>query len=371
MVDRFVYSLLIVSAFFFRHEGTMAQVIENYNSGLQVQEEKNWFVSPSVAKVEVDLNQFPLLDMAIILPGNSSLFVDGKLWFFTKSDTSFAIATHELKKLFPSSQPSREFLIYSPEIRTADISLTRGIYADELSDTLEPEGRTFSVSRDSNEAEDFFLLAVIILFSLIALFKIIYPLVINFIIWPMFAFSTEDFFESNSLTRFFSEEILFFLLIFNMLLMLLIMISAYFLERVGLESIWSGDLNQLFFIWLLGTGVLLFLSLLRFLWLKITAIVFGINKFEFTHFFYMLRIALLIMLVICTVIFISLLNGVLEMEKLIGFLWMGFFMVYTLGIFLLYFTMTKKVSFKFYHLFSYLCTAELVPFLVFSKLLMG
>src|SRR5690606_36725421 len=97
------------------------------------------------------------------------------------------------------------------------------------------------------------------------------------------------FFESNSLSRFFSAEILFLLLIFNMLLMLLIMVSAHLLKRVGLESIWSGDINHMFFVWLLGTGVLLFLSLLRFLWLKITAIVFGINKFEFTHFFYMLR----------------------------------------------------------------------------------
>jgi hypothetical protein len=357
--------------FFFRLEEAQAQVIENYNSMLQVQEEKNWFFPPSVAKVEVNLNQFPILDMAIALPANSSLFVDGKLWFFTQADTSFVIATQELINTFPSPQASREFLIYNPEIRTTDISLTRGIYPGEVSDTLEPEGQALSVSRVSNETEDFFLLAVLILFSLIALFKIIYPLVITFIIRPVFAFSSEDFFESHSLTRFFSVEILYFLLIFNMLLMLLIIISAYYLERIGLESIWSGDLNHMFFIWLFGTGVLLLLSLVKFLWLKITAIVFGINKIEFTHFFYMLRIALLIMLVICTVIFISQLNGVLEMERLIGFLWMCFFILYTLGIFLLYFTMTKKVSLKYYHLFSYLCTAELVPFLVFSKLLMG
>lgn len=371
MIDRLILLLLFVCVFFFRLDEAKSQVIENYTPKLQVQEEENWFAPPSVAKVEVNLDQFPLLDMAIALPANSSLFVDGKLWFFTKGDTSFAIATQELIKKFPSPQASREFLIYNPEIRTGDISLTRGIYPGDLSAALEPEGRSLIVNRESNVTEDFFLLAFLILFSLIALFKIIYPLVITFIIRPVFAFSSEDFFESHSLTRFFSIEIVYFLLIFNMLLMLLIIISAYYLKRIGLESIWSGDLNHMFFIWLLGTGVLLLLSLLKFLWLKVTAIVFGINKIEFTHFFFMLRIALLIMLVICSVIFISQLNGVLEMERLIGFLWMCFFMLYTLGIFLLYFTMTKKVSFKYYHLFSYLCTAELVPFLVFSKLLMG
>lgn len=371
MLEKFIYFALIVSGFFFGPEGVKAQVIENYTPGLQLQEEKNWFVPPSLARVEVDLNQFPLLDMAIALPGNSSLFVDGKLWFFTKSDTSFVIGTEELKKTFPSTVTSREFLIYNPKIRTAEISLSRGLYPGELAKILEPEGRILPVNRESDEAKDFFLLAFLIMFSLVALFKIVYPLVITFIILPIFAFSSEDFFESNSLSRFFSIEILFLLLIFNMLLMLLIMISAYFLERVGMESIWIGDINHMFFVWLLGTGVLLILSLLRFFWLKTNAIVFGINKIEFTHFFYMLRIALLIMLAICTVIFISMLNGVLEMERLVSILWTGFFIVYILGILLLFFTMTKNVSFKYYHLFSYLCTAELVPFLVFSKLLMG
>jgi hypothetical protein len=48
-----------------------------------------------------------------------------------------------------------------------------------------------------------------------------------------------------------------------------------------------------------------------------------------------------------------------------------FFVLYIFGVLMLFFLMTKKVSFKNYHLFSYLCTAELVPFLVIAKLIIG
>lgn len=371
MVDKIRYFLIFIVVFFGGLSYGMGQVFENYDSSIKIQEEKKWLASPSIAKVEVNVDDFPLLDMAITLPANSSVFVEGKMWFFSEADTSFTIPIQQLKNRFPSTKSSRELVIYKPDIRIKEISIKKGIFEEKLIPHAKPGSFEIPKVRDSQIMERFFIVAVLIIFSLISLFKVIYPLVISFITRPVFGFSTEDFFESNSITKFFSEEILFFLLIFNMLLMLLFMLSAHYLDRMGLESFLMGGLNHMFLVWLSGTGILLVLTLIRFVWLKITAIVFGVNKFEFTHFFFMLRIASVIMVIIYSILIVSMTNDVSGMNDLVNYLWMTFFTVYILGILTLYFIMTKKLSFTNYHLFSYLCTAELVPFLVLSKLIIG
>jgi hypothetical protein len=45
----------------------------------------------------------------------------------------------------------------------------------------------------------------------------------------------------------------------------------------------------------------------------------------------------------------------------------GFFWFYLLGVVGLFFIMMNRLSFKKYHLFTYLCIAELVPFLILAK----
>ncbi|OYX20468.1 MAG: hypothetical protein B7Z16_06635, partial [Algoriphagus sp. 32-45-6] len=44
-----------------------------------------------------------------------------------------------------------------------------------------------------------------------------------------------------------------------------------------------------------------------------------------------------------------------------------FFWFYLLGVVGLFFIMMNRLSFKKYHLFTYLCIAELVPFLILAK----
>src|SRR5690606_9304069 len=157
----------------------------------------------------------------------------------------------------------------------------------------------------------------------------------------------------------------------NMLLMLLIMVFVHYLDFGGLGVFLQGDANHLYYIWLSGTGFLLILSWTRFAWLKISAFVFGINKFEFTHFFFILRIVSVFLVFIFVSSFVFIVNGVQGLENFMEFLLWSSIAVYFFGVCVLYFMMVKKLSFKNYHLFSYLCTAELVPFLVLSKLIIG
>jgi hypothetical protein len=52
------------------------------------------------------------------------------------------------------------------------------------------------------------------------------------------------------------------------------------------------------------------------------------------------------------------------------YLMKGFFWLYAFGILGLFLLMMNRLDFKKYHLFTYLCLAEIVPFLVLCKWIM-
>ena len=367
-LQRFVLSLIMVVAFCMTSQG---QVFVNYDDEITIDEEGDWRFVPEIAKVTIDVEEFPMAELAVTLPAGASVFIDKVMWLFAEKDTSFAIPLEEIKEKFPGQSNIRELIIYKKGIQPGDVAVKKGRFTQGAGWNSAQEIIESTSDRVKSPIEQFFFLSVLMAFFLIALFKMIYPSVLSFIVHPVLVFSTEDFSESNSTSKFFTEEVLFFLVIFNMLLMGMIMISAFFLEVPILEELITGDLNHLFLVWLFGTGILVLISLVKFVWLKISGLIFGISKIEFVHFFYMLRVASVILMGVYLVLVLCLANDVLPLTVLINYLLKGFFVLYILGVAILFFMMVGNVSLKNYHLFSYLCTAELVPFLVLSKLIIG
>jgi hypothetical protein len=367
-LQRFILSFILVVAFCMTSQG---QVFINYDDEVTIDEEGDWRFVPEIATVTIDVDEFPMAELVVTIPAEASVFIDEVMWLFADQDTSFAIPLQEIKERFPGEDSLRELIIYKKGIQPGDVSVKKGRFIHEAGWDTDQELIRASSERLKSPMEQFFFLSVLIAFFLIALFKVIYPAVLSFIVHPVLVFSTEDFSESNSISKFFTEEVLFFLVIFNMLLMGMIMVSAFFLEVPILEQLIAGDLNHLFLIWLLGTGILLLISLSKFVWLKLSALIFGISKIEFVHFFYMLRVASVILIGVYLILILCLANDLLPLTVLINYLLKGFFVLYILGVVMLFFMMVGNVSLKNYHLFSYLCTAELVPFLVLSKLIIG
>lgn len=349
----------------------LAQVLVNYDQDIAIDEGGDWRFVPEIARVTIDLAEFPMAELAIEVPGGSALFFGEVMWMYAEKDSSFVVPLHEIRQAFPHAFPVGELVIYKKGIQAGDVGVQKGLFSGKPQGESIPEVVSVGSQRIKSPAGQFFFVMVFTVFFLVALFKMIYPTVLSFIIHPMLVFSTEDFSESGSTNKFFTEEVLFFLVIFNMLLMGVIMISAFYLEVPILEGLTDGDLNQSFLIWLLGSGILMLISLLKFLWLKVSALIFDISKIEFIHFFYMLRVAALILIGTYVVLILCFANDISPLTSIIRYLLQGFFVLYILGAFILFFMMVTRVSLKNYHLFSYLCTAELVPFLVLSKLIIG
>lgn len=363
---RFALSFTFVLALCSASQG---QVFVNYDEAISIDEGGDWRFVPEIARVTIDVEEFSLAEIAIKLPADAALFVDEILWTYTQKDSSFTVSLEEIRQAFPDASGFRDLVIYKKGIQLKDVAVKKGLFGMHSPWETAPEVLSTANQRVKSPIVDFFFVLVLTAFFMVALFKMIYPTVLSFILHPVLVFSTEDFSEPNS--RFFTAEVLFFLVIFNMLLMGVIMISASFLEVPILEELIDGGLNQLFSIWLFGTGALVLVSLLKFLWLKVSALIFGISKIEFIHFFYMLRVASIILIGMYVVLILCFANDFSPMMITISYLLKGFFALYILGVIMLFFMMVSHVSLKNYHLFSYLCTAELVPFLVLSKLIIG
>ncbi|MCL6259189.1 DUF4271 domain-containing protein [Aquiflexum sp. TKW24L] len=366
---RFLLFLLFSGVSF----GGFSQVLENYNHGIREMYPETIRKSNTEIQVNLDLKTFPGSSFKFGLPAKSTLFLDNKLWFQTKDDTTFVIALADLES-FGSDLDSigTSMTIIKKGISASDISIEKGFFENLIAPVEKVSAKKLvPPKRELDSFNDFFFFAIITILFLIAVYKLIFPLVLKLILMPTSVFSAEDFSESNSVQKFFSLDVIFYLMLMNMMAFLLLMFCVKAVGNESLRFIVSGDLNQLFLSWLLGSTLLIFIAVLKFALLRFLGYVFDLKKIVIPHFFYMLRIISITIFVIAFIVSVIVLNGYFELEITVKYLLYGFFGIYMVGVLMLFLIMSNRVSFKNYHLFVYICSAEIVPLLFLSKVIIG
>ncbi|UCS95693.1 DUF4271 domain-containing protein [Echinicola marina] len=348
---------------------TNAQVLENYNPHITTVKKHEFSLSPIMASVSIDVEGYPKSTFEMKFPTSSAVFVANQLWFYTKSDTSFLLPLPAFKRQFPELSGKVDIEVYRSGIREEDISIKKGVFRTGI-EIDGGEGATGPKYRIKDYVRDFLILALVIILALIALFKVTYPLMFKTALRPVSIFS-EDFSEPGTGGKVFSSDMIFNILVFSMLVTLFIMSGIHFTEVPFLEKYLKGDINFLFLVWLSGTAVFMILSVFKYLWIKLFASVYQIERWDFRQFFYLMRGLVILMLLCFVVIIVFYIQGFTEMDLVLNYAVSLFFLVYLLGIFRLFYIMLKKVPFKSYHLFSYICSSELVPFLVMAKIVLG
>ncbi|KEO73081.1 hypothetical protein EL17_15850 [Anditalea andensis] len=345
------------------------QILENYNPSIRVFHASDLYYSPERASIDINVKDFPLSEYKLQVPARSSVFLDNVLWFYAANDSVVQVETALLRQ---GEVTVRKLSIVKKDLAREDISILKGYFVKDKVESVPVLQEEYPISRRNKEVvTEFFYMALFIILFLLALFKIIYPLLFTLLMNPMSIFSSEDFSDNVTRPRIFSSDVIFYLMVFNMLFMLLIVCSVYYMDLPVLREVLKNELDFMFLIWLAGTVCLLILALVKLLWLKVSTAIYGIGRLEFIHFFYMLRIITFALLPVFLILTIVISNDLMASKSLMPYLLSMFFMLYIIGIAMLFFLMTKKVSFKNYHLFSYLCTAEVVPFLVIAKLIIG
>jgi hypothetical protein len=369
MKTRGLFLILLLLQF----NAVQSQVIENYDSKIDVQKGSGLFSKDERAIVGIDIFSFPQSSFRFKIPGGSSVFLGNKLWFFANKDTAFQIYQTELKDQFELHQVREVNLsVLNNSPKHDEISVLKGIFQEGTEEEYisKTAGLDFS-KREISDFNDFYTIAIIIILFLFAVFKVIFPVVLGFIAKPQTVFTAEDFSETGSLQKFFTADVLFYLLLINLGIALICMLIWKVSGNPDFFSFTNADINGLILYWFIGSIALIFFSVLKFLFLKVMVSIFDLKKFEFAHFFYLLRIiSISLFLVMGFSIYFffndqSYLFRVLEISKV------SFFWIYLLGVLYMFVIAVNRTSFKNYHLFAYICTAELIPFLILSKMVIG
>lgn len=370
--------VLVFCALTISCSGGFSQVLENYGPSILEDYPATRIGAYDQIAAKVDLRSFPKSDLKVGLPKGAVAFWEDRLWIMAKSDTTIIMPLALVSEFVGEKLASENTLtIIRPEIDPGVVVLQKGYFSNEEQaaapilivprrvDPLQPEARIKSAF------PDFFFVALVSVLLLVAIYKLIYPFVLSMIITPTSVVSAEDFSESTGLQKFFSLDVIFFLLIINMAAFLLLMLLVDVTDRESLLFMVRGDLNQLFLYWLLGSLVLTGLGVLKFSFLQAFGFLFELKKVVVPHFFYLLRIISITIFVIAFVVAVIHLNNFIDLEITVQYSLYAFFWIYLVGVFLLYWIMSNRVPFKNYHLFVYICTTELVPLLAISKIVIG
>ena len=361
---------LLVFFWFTLSFGANAQILENYDGLWRSAREESWLGSNNQLELKVDLQSFPESELRIKLPAKSTVFIDGKLWQLTLGDTLFFRSVKEFRKEF--GKDSVDVTVVSPNLGPRKTSIKKVLGRNNLDETLiGPEGNPVVVRFVPQPVKDFYFTALFIILFFIAFYKLAYPYLLAMMLQPLSVISAEDFSDSGNLQKFFSFDVIFYVLIVAMMISQGAVTGLVVFRKDWLDT-WVGlDYSSLLLIWLVGAfGVLLF-TIVKFIGIRLLSYLFDLGKSEFSHFFYLLRLIVFGSSAVLLVgaYFVS--NNFSGLERAFSILFSGFFWFYIIGVLGLFLIMMSRLSFKKYHLFTYLCIAELVPFLILAKWIMA
>ena len=360
---------LLFLFFVFLSLGINAQVLENYDGQWKSAKEESWLESNNQVELEVDLVSFPESELRIKLPSKSTVFVNGRLWQLTSGDTVFYKSTSEFRSEFGTEKAT--FTVVSSNLESFNTSIRKVL--SRINDQELASGAVesaFKVRFIPQPVRDFYFSALFIILFFVALYKLAYPYLLAVMVQPLSVISAEDFSDSGNLQKFFSFDIIFYILIVGMMISQGAVTGLVIYRREWLET-WIGlDFSALLMIWLVGSFIITILTIMKFIGIRVVSYLFDLGKAEFSHFFYLLRLIVFGITVVILIGAYFVANNFAALESVFGILIAGFFWFYILGVVGLFLIMMSRLSFKKYHLFTYLCIAELVPFLILAKWIM-
>lgn len=364
-MNRILFLLLPI---IFLFQGVEAQILENLNGQNKLTRKNSWMGMEKQMDFQVDLSTYPLADLALSVTQECTTFIDGKLWFVAEKDTSILVSISSLAQEF-GKKPIKLTLI-GGGLNAEKVSVQKILnQVKSSSEQKLAQSDLVPVSRKKyiSEFSDFYFVSLFVILFLIALYKLIYPYLLGVMLQPLSVINAEDFSDSGSLQKFFSFDIQFYLFIVSMMIAQVVLTVGIIFKFEQVSQLVSTDFIGFLRAWIILSLIVLVLTSVKFIGIRVVSYFFDLGKTDFAHFFYLLR------MLVFSVSFLTILTAfwlVNDFSFLQDNYWVmvsGMFWIYLAAVFGLFLIMMNRLSFKKYHLFTYLCIAELVPFLILSK----
>lgn len=103
----------------------LGQVLENYDQKWQAYSGGNWWERNDQIQVKVNVRDFEESFLKLQIPSKSTLFINGKLWEYFRSDTLEWIPLRDIQAIAESD--SATFILINPDLGNSKVSIQKVI----------------------------------------------------------------------------------------------------------------------------------------------------------------------------------------------------------------------------------------------------
>lgn len=321
--------------------------------------------SPVFIHFYLNLNKYKEYHLLIEIPNNTSLFIENKLVEFYKNSQTINLridslqTAYELDNIFITIF-SEENISETLQTYIVDFNLPKDNYISKMEVSFP--------LRIQNRFQDFKLISI--------LFIVLTGIIIRLSQEMLYKeyFSMRKIFTLNPRSEilysisFFSKSNLLFLMFYGIIIGFSIsnVVAWVTLQKPMIFS-FSNTVEGIIFAIVISILVI-FIMILKYLILKLIANIFMFRKVTSIHNYEYLRFSFIISLILFVLTLVNNFSkGTFANDYIIQLGWLLGVLAVFRSIFI-YFKLNKLFSFRKLHLFSYLCSTEIIPLIIFLKI---
>jgi hypothetical protein len=291
--------------------------------------------------------------------GTFSVLLNGKLILDQRKSSTLSIDS--VGKIFPNSA---FFLTIHQEKEISQESLVTHICSKALL-RKDDEGERVTLRKDTYFRDFVITTVLVLLIFLISVFRLNPRLSSDYLSAPKI-FSLRDNEVDQFYYRLTSGNILFYVFT-SMVIAFYLIILGQFVD-VEISAIKLSGYPDSLLAWLKISLVIFVLLFVKMFIVYVVASLFGVGDIAGFHFFNFIRL-LLVFMCLLTMVLVAyyVLHG--QQKSFYGFLYGLVSWVLGGWVILLFLKLTNRVTYSVFHLFSYICATEIIPFLIIVKIL--
>lgn len=303
-------------------------------------------------------------------PG-TALFIDQKIVVSQKSDTCISLDIDSLFSIYGRSGQENLFLsVYHKELEIDELQFAVIKTLSENDATqIESDTDVIAIARSFSPFKNFYIVGLLLILALIAMVKVAYPKIFNefFSLEKIFSFKWRE--DSFVASRAISGLNLLFLVLYSLLMAFIVVVLAHETGTMPdqFDFISFADFSSSFFSWIIVALIVYIIMIFKYIIIYISSSLLGFKDIVSYHFLDYIRISQIFMIVLLVIISFSTISfrDFITPDSMIFpyIIFTSIFLTTTL----LLFKLLSSTSYRNMHLFSYLCTTEILPLIISIK----
>jgi len=301
----------------------------------------------------------------------TALFIDQKIVVSQNNDNCILLDIDSLFSIYGRSDEEHLFLsVYHKELEidALQFSVVKTLSEKEISQ-LQDNDEVIASARNISPFKNFFIIGLMLILAFMAMIKVAYPKIFSEFLSLGKIFSLKWREDSLIASRAISSLNLLFLIVYSLLMSFIVVVLWYETDSVPhqFDFISFENFASSFLSWILVALIVFVILILKFIIIYISSSLLGFKDIVSYHFLDYIRISQVFMIALLVVISLSTISfrDFISPGSVV-FPYIIFTSIF-LTTMLLFFKLLSSTSYRNVHLFSYLCTTEILPLIISIK----